>query len=125
MGRMFYWTKKKKGNRYMTAVVRKNINREVMQESGVFRNEGKCVKCPSVHTEPKGNLEKIKKHKLEGLVVISALVTPLYGPCGTSLPVLHSAASKNGEGRPVGTNEAHAVGLNNSIDDDGVPDNDG
>ena len=63
--------------------------------------------------------------KRKDLVVIGALVTPHHGPRGTSLPVLYSATSENGEGGSIGANEAHALGLNNSIDDDRIPDSDG
>ena len=56
------------------------------------------------------------------LVVIGALITPLHTPGRTSLPVLHSPTGKIGEGGSISTHEAHALGLNNSVDDDRIPD---
>jgi len=54
-------------------------------------------------------------------MVVSTLETPLYGRGDTSLPVLHSAVSEYGEGRQIGANEAHALGLNDGIDDERIP----
>ena len=54
-------------------------------------------------------------------MVISTFVTPLDGSGDASLPVLHPAASENGEGRQIVSNEAHALGSNNGIDDDRIP----
>jgi len=58
-------------------------------------------------------------------VVVSSLVTPLHGPGDTSLPVLYSTFSEDGEGGCSSPDEAHTLGLNNGIDNDGVPGGDG
>ena len=54
-------------------------------------------------------------------MVVGTFPSPLDAPRNSSLPVLHSATSKSRESRQLGTNETHAVGLNNSVDDDGIP----
>jgi len=85
-----------------------------------YVKEKRCVKCPSsTQTEPKGKPKTGNKPK--ELVVISTLETPPHVLGDTSLPVLHSATSEDGEGRPIGTNETHTLGLNNSVDDDRIP----
>ena len=62
------------------------------------------------------------KETQEVLVVIGTLVTPHDCPGGTSLPVLHSTTGDGRESRPICANETHSLGLNNGIDDDGIPD---
>lgn len=57
----------------------------------------------------------------EVLVVIGAFESPHDGPGGTSLPIFHSATRDGGESRPISANEAHALGLDNGIDNDGIP----
>jgi hypothetical protein len=65
---------------------------------------------------------KTRKQTGEVSVVISAFVTPHDGPCDTSLPVLNSPTRDGGKSRAVSTDEAHALRLDNGIDDDGIPD---
>ena len=73
--------------------------------------------CP-----PQNQKERKIRTEPMGSVVISTLVTPLYGPGHTPLPVLHSATRKDGKGGSIGTNEPHALGLDNSVDYDRIPD---
>lgn len=54
-------------------------------------------------------------------MVISTLVSPLHSSCDAPLPVLHSATSEDRECGAISTNEAHALGLDDSIENDGVP----
>jgi hypothetical protein len=58
-------------------------------------------------------------------VVISTLEAPLHGPGDASLPVLHSTTGKHGEGGQIVTDEAHALGLNDSVYDDRIPNSGG
>ena len=63
-----------------------------------------------------------KKQTRGVLVVVSPFVTPHDSPGGASLPVLYSTTRDGGESRPISANEAHTSGLNNGVDDDGIPD---
>jgi hypothetical protein len=58
-------------------------------------------------------------------VVVSTFVSPLDHPCDAPLPVLHSATGEGRERGAIGTNEAHALGLDDSVDNDGIPGCDG
>jgi len=92
----------------------------------VLSRRGKNVSTVHLSKQtPKESQQSKKRNRPKDLVVIGAFETPLHGPSGTSLPVLYSATSENGEGGSISTNEAHALGLNNSIDDDRIPNSNG
>ena len=80
---------------------------------------------PRIHPPPQNQKEKKIQPEQVVSVVIGALITPLHTPGRTSLPVLHSPTSEDGEGRPISTHEPDALGLNNSVDDDRIPNNGG
>ena len=54
-------------------------------------------------------------------MVISTLESPLHGPRDAPLPVLYSTTGEDRECGAISTNETHALGLDDSIDNDGIP----
>ena len=105
-------------------VAANNVGTRYMRENGlcsVIEMRGMCQLSICPNRTQKERRIIYRKASKGLLVVISTFVTPLDGSSDASLPVLHPAASENREGRQIVANEAHALGLNNGVDDDRVP----